>query len=165
MSISKYLRGLGVVSLVWAYAWGANQYPSPLPNFQVNRPDGTAMTSAQIGQTGNWFLVYTKANCPNCDKFLLVLSQTGNASLFSHLVVVIDGATPDKLPQIAAKFPVLSGTRWFTDSAQSCASALQIKALPVIFGIRASTVSWSIVGIPGGDRTKLKSILKGWISP
>src|SRR5713226_99720 len=162
----RRLCGWVLLALIFVIpAWAANPLPMAMPDFQIARPDGTAVSTTQIPQSGKWFLIYTKPNCVSCDRFLRIFSKAENPLLPSHIAIVVSGATPDKIAEIAGKFPDLADATWYADPSEDGTAPLQIKGMPVIFGLNGSTVAWSIMGVPSGDTVRLKAILKSWIAP
>jgi hypothetical protein len=162
----RVFTAAGLITLtltISMFAWGANALPVTVPDFQVGGTDGSQTSSTKVVQSGNWLLVYTKRNCPSCDRFLRVLGQTGGPVFASHIIVFVAGATSAQLTQISAAFPDLVSSRWYADASETGVAALQINAMPVIFGAHDSTLNWSIIGVPSGDSVKLKAILRSWI--
>jgi hypothetical protein len=163
----RSFKSKGLITFMFSVAIlarGANPLPTATPDFQVIATDGVPVSSTKIIQPGNWILVYLKPNCASCDRFLRVLGQTGGPGFASHVIVIVGGATSGKVAQMSSAFPDLASASWYADAPEAGIAALQINVMPVIFGVHASTLSWSIIGIPSGDSMKLKAILKSWIS-
>jgi hypothetical protein len=126
--------------------------------------DGAKLNTSSIAQSGNWIFVYITPNCAPCSKYLHVVGQTVDPGTASRVVVIVGGATSDKVAQMSAGFSDLSGATWYADPGEGGVSALQINAIPTIFGAHGNILHWSIIGIPSGDSARLKTILKSWIS-
>jgi len=165
MKINKYCTAAAVALLLAVQVWAANPFPMAMPDFQIARPDGTTVSTTQIPQTGKWFLIYTKQNCAGCDRFLRLFGKAENQLLPSHIAIVVSGATPDRITETAGKFPDLADATWYADPSQTGIPPLQIKGMPIIFGVNDSTLAWSIMGVPSSDTARLKAILKSWITP
>ena len=162
----RVFTAAGLIALtltVSMLAWGANALPMTVPDFQVVATDGSQISSTKVVQSGNWLLVYTKRNCPSCDRFLRVLGQTSGPGFASHIIIFVAGATSVQLAQISAAFPDLGSSSWYADASEAGVAAFQINAMPVIFGAHDSILNWSIIGVPSGDSMKLKAILRSWI--
>jgi hypothetical protein len=165
MSNTRRFTAIGLAVLLVIPGWAANPLPMPMPDFQVARSDGTTISTTQIPQSGKWFVIYTKQNCASCDRFLRIFSKTEIPDLPSHMVIVVSGAPTDKLGDYAGKFRDLAEALWYADPSERGMSPLQIKGMPVIFGVHDNTLAWSIMGVPSGDTARLKAILKSWITP
>lgn len=137
--------------------------PAPLPSFQITRADGTSMATSDLSQTGKWLLLYTKSDCVGCDELLKLINKTESPDVPVRLVVIVAGATPERLKQIAGKFPDLQDSLWFSDPSRDGLDTLKLPGVPAVFGVRGDVLVWCVIGALDGDSLKMKSILADWI--
>ncbi len=158
---------LGLMTLLIVTAAGAaeddNAIPKPLPAFQLTQSDGTTINSQDLPQREKWLLIYTTAECRACDHLLRLINKTEQPDLPDKVVVVVGGATPAKLKQLAEKFPDLAEASWFADPTKDGIAQLKLTATPVVFGLRDHTLAWCVLGILSGDSLKMNSLLASWV--
>jgi hypothetical protein len=134
-----------------------------LPAFTLSAGDGTAITSDRLVQPGNWALVYVAPQCAPCQAVLRSLDRTDDRAPARRVVIVVAGLTAEDLPAEAARYPNLSNATWLADPSNAVLQQIGQAGAPIIFGMRARTIEWSLAGVLM-DATDARSILGSWLS-
>ena len=136
----------------------------PLPAFMLTALDGSPVSSADVIRTGEWLLVSIRPACAPCDTLLrTTINAAAAPGVPAHTVVVIGGVDPATATRLAGGFADLTGIAWYADPAGAMKDALPVAAAPVVFGMRGSTVEWSLAGIVP-DAVSMRTALISWVS-
>ena len=137
--------------------------PTQLPDFALKALDGHAVRSRQLSTRGKWLLVYVEPGCRPCEEVFRVFNrETPLSGLSAKIAVVVGGRTPDEAKHIAEKYPWLPAECWYADAQRLAPAALKRRGSPVVYGIKAGNVEWSVDGSLS-DPDKLESVLLTWI--
>jgi hypothetical protein len=146
------LAGLGVANA-----------PTPLADFELKALDGHAVRSRQLSTRDKWLLVYVEPGCRPCEEVFKVFNrETPLSDLNAKVAIVIGGRTPDEAKHIAEKYPWLPQECWYADAQRLAPAALKRRGAPVVYGIKAGNVEWSVDGSLS-DPGKLESVLLTWV--
>jgi len=133
----------------------------PLPAFNLTTLDGRAVSSQALVRAGNWLLVTVRPGCPPCDTLLRTIDPA--TAMPAHTTVVITGVDVATAARLAGGFSDVAGITWFADPGGSMKDVLPVAAAPVVFGMRESTIEWSLAGIVP-DATSMRTALASWIA-
>jgi len=138
--------------------------PQTLPaDLNLVGVDGTALTTADIGGSEKWLLIYVRNNRAS-EVLLGEIDETSFPGITSHIVVIAGGMNQDRLKQTSSKFPGLAKAAWYGDSSLALATAMKINGAPVMFGMQDRNARWDLSGVLF-DSEKLKSIVTSWFNP
>jgi hypothetical protein len=135
----------------------------PLPGFQVLAPNGGAVTSQQLSQQPKWLIIYGTTACPACDRLLDAIKSWQSPQIQSRTVVLVGGdpnLIPTYLAQRRANDPAPLAS--FSDAQGLAWQALSLSSSPVVIGIQAGKIEWSIGGVLN-DPGALESAIKAWV--
>jgi hypothetical protein len=135
-----------------------------LPGFQVAASNGGAVTSQQLSQQPKWLLIYGTTLCPACDRLLDAIESWQSPQIQSRTVVLVGGdptLIPAYLSQRQANNPAPLSS--FSDAQGQAWQALSLSSSPVVIGIQAGQIEWSIGGVLN-DPSALESVIKAWVN-
>jgi hypothetical protein len=135
----------------------------PLPGFQVLASNGGAVTSQQLSQQPKWLIVYVTTGCPACDRLLDAIKAWQSPQLQVRTVLLVGGdpkVVPTYLSQRQASDPQLPSA--FSDAQGQAWQALSLLSSPVVIGVQAGRIEWSISGVLN-DPSALESAIKAWV--
>lgn len=136
---------------------------TPLPGFRVVRPDGTAVSSAQLAPGDQWLLIYLAPGCPSCDRLLAALKDWQSPALLERAVIVVGGQAPTAQSYIQRTEPSeVSSIAWYADAGNEAWTALRLTGTPVLVGVRKGVVEWAVSGVLN-DPAALESVVKTWV--
>jgi hypothetical protein len=134
----------------------------PLPGFQVFASNG-AVTSQQLSQQPKWLIIYGTTGCPACDRLLDAVKSWQSPQIQSRAVLLVGGdpkLIPAYLSQRQANDPQPLSS--FSDAQGQAWQALSLSSSPVVIGIQAGRIEWSIGGVLN-DPSALESAIKAWV--
>jgi len=135
----------------------------PLPRFPLFTGVGLPITSDRLPHKGPWLLVYVEPYCRKCASILQELRKEEAGPHLNDQVVVIVGHTqPRDLRPFKRQYPRIADSQWFADPRGQALKALQLKAVPAVFGVdERDQMEWVLVGALA-NTNNLDSILKTW---
>jgi hypothetical protein len=134
-----------------------------LPSFQVVASAGGAVTSQQLSQQPKWLIIYATTGCPSCDRLLTAIQSWQSPQIQSRTVLLVGGDSaliPAYLSQHQANDP--APLTAFSDAQGQAWQALSLSSSPVVIGIQAGKIEWSIGGVLN-DPSALESAIKAWV--
>lgn len=134
-----------------------------LPAFTLTTLDGRQVSSRDLVRTGNWLLLSIRPSCGPCDTLLRTIDPTAAPGVAQRVAVVVVGADAATAARLASGFSDLGGIAWYVDSGGTMKDALPVTTAPVVFGMRESTIEWSLAGIVP-DAASMQTALVSWIS-
>jgi hypothetical protein len=136
----------------------------PLPAFELTALDGGAIRSGDLVRKGQWLLIYLRPACAPCDTLLRTIDPKTAGPLPTRTVVVIGGVDAAGASKLAAGFKELPGIAWYADPTAAMSAVLPVAGAPVVFGMRADMVEWSIAGIVPSTAS-MQTALMSWAGP
>jgi len=136
--------------------------PLPLPEFQLTKLDGTTLSTKELAQQEQWVLIYTMPDCPACETLLRLVDKTEHPELPAKVIVVVSGASAEKVKSLAGKFPDLEETSWYADPEKEGVKQLKLQGLPAVFGVHQDTLEWCVMGVLSADTLNMESLLSSW---
>lgn len=138
--------------------------PVPLPDFEINRLDGTAIQSRSgLPSTGKWLMVYVQPNCKPCEKLLSLVKRDEHPEIAPRLVIVAGGIDGAATSRMRDKLTDLTDAQWYVDRSRKAWVPLKMTGAPMVFGVRDMTIEWSLSGVLPSDG-QVKSILASWVA-
>jgi hypothetical protein len=134
----------------------------PLPAFTLTAADGAAVTSDRLVQSATWALIYVTPQCAPCQAVLRSLDRPGTSAPHRRLVIVV-AADAEGLRAEAGRYANLSDATWLADPSHAMLQLFEQPGAPVIFGVRARMIEWSLAGVLM-DATDAESIVVAWLS-
>lgn len=150
--------GLGALCLAPAGAVARK----PLPAFTVTDLQSRTVESADLVREGNWLLVYLQAGCDGCGELLQLLDAKALPDAPLRTVIVVGGMDERAVASAATAFPHLASARWLADPDRTLARVLPAASAPVVFGLHAQMLEWSIAGLVPSV-SAVRSALVTWI--
>jgi len=132
--------------------------PVQLPEFSVQRMDGSTSKTSEWSLQGKWLLIYVEHRP---DALLRRLSQPEYSQLESRTIIVLGGIPLHDAQVLQNRFPQLGGASWFVDVPKNATVALNLQGAPMIIGVQDRTVRWRVNGFPR-DPKFLQSLLTTW---
>lgn len=134
-----------------------------LPQFSVASPAGEPIASDALTAEGQWLLVYLDpVTAPN-SRLVGLLKAWQTPQLIARVVLVVDGKPSDVKRWLAKELgdqpPPLA---WFADVDGSAGRALKAIGTPMLLGVRAGNVEWTLTGILSRVES-LESIVRTWV--
>ena len=130
-----------------------------LPDFEVASADAALVSSADLGDANRWLLIYIRPDCTPCDAVVNLWTDAEPPAAPARVRVIVGAASADTLPQVQARYPMLSGAGWYADPTGAAARALGLTGAPVLLGLRGGTIAW----ISQGLLPITASQISGWI--
>ena len=127
----------------------------PLPAFQVVAAAGQPVASADLGEAGNWLLIYTRPQCAACDRVLRLLVADDSESApqlvltpqsLARVRIVVGGVAGTAVNAFRQRYPALLAAAWYGDPSGDMAAALALHGAPAVFGIHGQNVAWTSQG-------------------
>jgi hypothetical protein len=134
-----------------------------LPPFAVTNADRTEVRSEQLVVQGTWVMLCVRPDCPLCDIMLGATQDDPAPRPAGRLAVVVVGAEAEQLPALASRVPTLPLAAWHADPSMVAAQRLGLAGLPVIVGLRGSTIEWTLAGVLA-DRATITSVVRSWLA-
>ena len=151
--MKNLIQSLIAGSLVVLSAVGSSAADRPLPAFQVVALTGQRVGSADVADTGNWLIVYTRPQCAACDQVLrlLVPADTGPQPAIppqslARVRIVVGGAAAPAVNALRQRYPALADARWYGDPSSDMAAALALHGAPAVFGMHDLHIAWTSQG-------------------
>lgn len=132
---------------------------TPLPALALGDPNGGSVNLDRLGFTGTWTLVYTQPQCKPCAQQLQLLKAASDAGFASRIVIVGGGMTARELQSLQRSTPHLRQARWYTDVPRGLPRGLRLRGAPVLLGVRANRLEWTLNGIPPKQDLLRNSVL------
>jgi hypothetical protein len=161
-------RLMGLATLVaatlslWTSTAGAIER-KPLPVFEVFTPEGSAAESRQLSQEPQWLIIYTTADCASCDRLLDALEHWQSPQLLARTVVIVGGHPSVVGPYLQRRRDASAVAISFYSDAQGQAwQTLALTGIPVLLGVRAGQLEWSLSGVLN-DPSALESVVRKWV--
>jgi hypothetical protein len=156
---SQLLGFLMLFALISAApAWGAT--PGPLPAFHLSALDGHAVQSSDLPSKGKWLILYVSPRSRATDRVLSLLNPGRNPNLTGKVVIIVAGSV-DESRRLQSAYPN-SSISWFADDGHAAAAALKLNGLPVLLGIKDSSVHWVLNGALQNGAI-FGSVVNSWI--
>jgi hypothetical protein len=133
-----------------------------LPSFPLAATDGRTVSTEWLVRPGRWLLVYIEPNCGPCEKILRMIKNDEHPRVAERLVIVVGAATPDAVRAGSAQLPDLAASGWYADPTRAAIVPLKLAGAPVIFGMDAGMIEWSLYGVLS-DSGDVKSALASWV--
>ena len=133
----------------------------PLPNLELQAPDGSTVKSSNWTLQGKWVLIYVEGRCGVCTGLLGRLNKGDYPQLAAWTIVIAGGMQPKDVQALQQRFPDLARASWYADAPKNASAALDLRGAPVILGIQDKVVRWGSSGIPA-DPKRLQSMLTTW---
>jgi hypothetical protein len=146
-----------------AFALAQGDQMRMLPPFSVANADRSAVTSDRLVKQGTWLMLYVRPDCALCDVMLGAIQDDPATLAAGRVVVVVAGAGAEELPALASRFPTLPLAVWHADPAMDAGQRLGLAGLPVVVGLRGSTIAWTLAGVLA-DRSTITSVSRGWLA-
>jgi hypothetical protein len=138
--------------------WGAQ--PGPLPAFHLSALDGHAVQSSELPSKGKWLILYVSPHSPATDRVLSMLNPGRNPTLTGKVAIIVAGSVEESR-RLQSAYPS-SSVSWFADEDHNAASALKLNGLPVLLGIKDSSVHWILNGALQNGAV-FGSVVNSWI--
>jgi hypothetical protein len=134
----------------------------PLPPFQLRALDGGAVASDQLhtGQS-QWLILYVTSECAACDRLIAAL-PAWQPNVLANTVIVVGGNADAARAYAQSRARQEPSLRVFVDADARVPQALAIAGAPVLVGVRAGQIEWSIAGVLN-DPSALEPIVKNWL--
>ena len=149
-----------VASMACGAAVGRAAEPRPLPAFTVASFEGVAVASTALAREGQWLLVYVRPQSAPSQAALESLEKARIGDAATSVVIVVGGDAAAGRA-LAGRYPGLSRASWYADADGAAFRALRLAGVPMIQGLRASGIEWSLAGVVP-DRKTLTSVLSSW---
>ena len=150
---------------------GVHGQQRPLPEFQVARIDGTAVSGRTISAQSKWLLVYVAPGSVPSERLVEALQQWQSPEMLRRTVVVVDGRSAQAAGWVRRSFgdPAQTGWSVYLDPQGQARQALAITGAPTLIGIKAAaedattapTVAWTIAGVLNDPNT-VESPVRTW---
>ena len=157
MNITSRLIIVAVAGLLAPAPAGA--VDRPLPDFAVSSPDAGRVSSAELGDTNHWLLIYMRPDCAPCDAVAYLWTDGDAPAPAARVRVIVGGASPATLARVQAGYPMLNGATWYADANGDAARALGLTGGPVVLGMRGAAIAWTSYGLLPITRSQIS----GWI--
>jgi hypothetical protein len=131
----------------------------PLPEFEVTSADAATVSSAALGDSSRWLLIYMRPECPPCDAVAELWSDAESPAPLARVRVIVAATSVETLPQVQARYPMLRGAVWYADSTGAAGRALGLTGAPVLLGMRGEAIAWISQGLLPITRSQIS----GWI--
>jgi hypothetical protein len=136
----------------------------PLPVFSVTAADGSLVSSAALGGSEPWLLIYASPQCVACERLLRALDDWAIARASGRTVVIVASEASSNAP--ANGSPTTGATsqsavRSFSDSGGAAGLSLEVTDVPAVMGIRDGRIEWTVQGVLN-DPAMLKGLLERW---
>jgi len=142
-------------------ALGARQ-PIALPDFELTGLDGEPIGSRSgLPSTGKWLIVVVQPNCRPCDTLLRVVKQEEHPQLPPRMVIIAGNTDGAGVTRMRDTLTDLAGAHWYADPSRKASISLKVSGVPMVFGVRNTTIEWSLSGGLPSD-AQVKSILASW---
>lgn len=134
-----------------------------LPKFELTRLDGIAVQSeVSLPADGKWLLVYVSANCASCERLLTLVKTEEHPELPWKMVIIVGGDAA-RASRVRATAKDLNDAEWYADPSSKALAALKLSGVPVVLGVRDTTIEWSLSGVLARE-AEVKSILASWVT-
>ncbi|MCU1382030.1 MAG: hypothetical protein JWL71_727 [Acidobacteria bacterium] len=134
-----------------------------LPAFTLIDRAGAAVASGRLVRPGPWGIVYVARRCLPCASVLHSIDRPEHAAQAGRLVIVVANASAEELLAEAARYPNLATATWLADASGAMHQQLAGSGAPIVFGLRAQVIEWSLAGV-FMDATDTSSMLLAWLS-
>ena len=131
-----------------------------LPSLSLTTLDGAVVAQETLARPGQWLLVYLLPQSAACRALvgqLEPLATSGGAR-----IVVIAGPDAAQAKALVQAHPALASATVFLDPSNVSFQAMGLKGVPMVFGMRDTTIQWTLGGTLS-DARKLESILGTWL--
>jgi hypothetical protein len=135
----------------------------PLPAFPLTALDGSVVQSADAVPDGRTVLIVVQDNCAPCDTLFRAIKTSDKPELPEDLVFVVTAANEADAARMKAKHKELENAKWFADPDLAGYTALELKGLPVVHGLRDRSIEWSLSGA-AVPPARFFSMLSNWVS-
>lgn len=135
---------------------------TPLPSVVLGDPGGGSVNLNGLGFKGTWTLIYTKPQCKPCAQQLQLLKAASDAGFAKRIVIVGAGMSVQEIQSLQRSTPHLQQARWLTDLPQGVPRLLRLRGTPVLLGIRANRLEWTLNGVPPNQDLLRNSVLS-WL--
>jgi hypothetical protein len=134
----------------------------PLPVFPLHALDGSVVQSTDAVPDGRTVLIVVQEQCEPCETLFRAIKTKDKPELPEDLVVVVTAANHADAERMKAKYKDLENAKWFADPDLAGYTALQLKGLPVVHGLRDRSIEWSLSGasVPAA---RFLSMLTNWV--
>lgn len=159
----KHVFTVIVVGLLGLVGMAAAMSPALLPGVNLTNVSGETVLADQIGKETTVLLVLVRRSSPGGERLLNYLNRLNPQLPAGRVCIVASGADDKLLKTMTERFKNLSNAVWYRDPDEHLMKQLNIRATPVIIGVRNAVASWSVVGML--DEKKMEGTLRGWITP
>jgi hypothetical protein len=135
----------------------------PLPDVELVRPGGGKVRTAELAREGTWLLLYVQPDCRACERILKSANPETHPELADRVVIVVGSMRPERVEAIAHEFAALPAKAWLADPGKEAFKSLRLPGVPVVIGLRGSTMEWSLSGVIADDAAA-ESILTSWMT-
>jgi hypothetical protein len=133
----------------------------PLPNFDVQALDGSAVHSDNWPLQGKWLIIYVEPRCQPCVALLGRLNKQDFPQLPAWTIIIGGGMRPAEVTVLQRRFPDLASAQWFADPARNSSAGLKLQGAPATLGVQNRNVQWTMSGILP-DPKHFQSALNTW---
>jgi hypothetical protein len=163
MTISSRTRAIAAVAglaLLLSPSLSATER-KPLPQFSVLSLSDQFVDSSTFVLQRNWLMLLVRPDCAPCDRLLAAIPREFEGWPSRVVVIVID-ADLAATAAYAARFPDLSGARWYADQSRQSYAVSTLPGTPIMFGLRNNVLEWSLVGLAPDVQTA-RSAMTTWL--